>query len=92
MLPASLFNALIQAVAAVVIFILGYFALLLCAAFCILAVTLAFHVARLLWSRFSRAATPAAPVSRRAARYLPLRLRLVASMNRHLAPEHKSGP
>lgn len=92
MLSVSLFNALIQAVAAIVIFILGYFALLLCAIFCMLVVTLAFKAARLLWSHFSQAAGPAGPASRRAARDLPRWVRLVASMNRHLAAEHKSGP
>jgi|SRR5215472_4908824 len=90
MVPAHEFNALIQSVAAFLIFVIGYIALLLSAILCLLAVALVAKAARLIWTHIVRAAAPARPVSRRTARDTPLLLRLVTSMNRHLAAAHKS--
>jgi hypothetical protein len=91
MVPAYQFNALIQTVAALLIFVIGYIALLLSAILCLLAVALVVKAVRLIWTHIVRATAPARPVSHRTARDTPLLLRLVASMNRHLAAAHKSG-
>jgi hypothetical protein len=92
MLPASLFNALIQSVAALLIFVIGYFALLLSVVLCLLVIALFSKAARLLWSRIAESAPLALPLSPRAAGDAGLIPRLVGSMSRHLAAAHKSGP
>ena len=86
MVPAYQFSALVQSVAALLIFVIGYIALLLAAILCLLAVALVVKAVRLIWTHIARAAAP--PGSRRTARDdTPLLLRL----NRHLAAAHKSG-
>ena len=92
MVPSFLFNALIQTVAALLIFVIGYFALLLSAILCLLAVALVAKAVRLVLTLIIQAAEPARSVSRRTAHDSSPLLRLVASMNRHLAAAHRSGP
>jgi hypothetical protein len=92
MVPASLFNALIQSVAALLIFVIGYFALLLSVVLCLLAITLISKAARVLWSRIADSTALARPFSPAAAGDSRLITRLVGSMSRHLAAAHKSGP
>jgi hypothetical protein len=58
MFPLALLNALIQTVAAVLIFVIGYFVLLFSVIVCLLLVTLLSKAARWLWSHFSTRAAP----------------------------------
>jgi hypothetical protein len=92
MVPAYPFNALIQSVAALLIFVVGYIALLLSAILCLLAVALVAKAVRLIWRHILHVAAPARPVSHRGAGYTPPLLRPIISMNRHLAAVPKSGP
>lgn len=68
MVPAYQFSPLIQSIAALLIFVIGYIALLLSAMLCLLAVALVVKAVRLIWTHIVRAAAPARPVSRRTAR------------------------
>jgi hypothetical protein len=92
MVPAYQFDALIQSVAALLIFVIGYIALLLSAIPCLLTAALIAKVVRLIWTHIVQAAAPACPVSSSVAGDTPRLLGPVASVNRHLAAAHKSGP
>jgi hypothetical protein len=56
--PLSLLNALIQAVAAVLIFVIGYFVLLFSVIVCLLLVALVSKAIHWFWSHFSARASP----------------------------------
>ena len=58
MLPLSLVNGLIQAVAAVLIFVIGYFVLLFSVIVCLLLVALLSKAVHWLWSHFTTRDTP----------------------------------
>jgi hypothetical protein len=58
MFPLSLLNELIQTVAAVLIFVIGYFVLLFSVIVCLLLVAVLSKAVHWLWSHFSTRAAP----------------------------------
>lgn len=92
MVPFSILNPLIQAIAALLIFVIGYFFLLFSVIVCLLLVALLTKAARLLWSYAAKNAAPAPRAGTRLAGDVHSAARRIAALIHPLAAPQRSHP
>lgn len=90
MIPTGSLNALMQALAALVLFVVGYFALLVCVFLCIFVIALLVKGGRWLWLHATTEAPSSHSLAARFAHDLRAIPHFLSTMSRRLAAAHKS--